>query len=244
MARKARERAQSGLYFVEVVSNDRLVFIEEDDYRYFLTLLRKAAEEDFAELCAYCLFEEQLFFVIKEGLSGISEFMRRVLPKYTTRYNVKYSREGKLFGGRFKSRPLETQDEFLDAVRYVHRLPLQRRRPDGLKYIWSSYNGYVKGESEYRGGALMLLLGESNLQFRLEMDKESDFLRDEKKLTDAEVAALLKEKLSGMTSEEVENMSREQHAELVRFLHASGVSIRRLAKLLHVSKSAVERCLK
>lgn len=244
MARKARERAQSGIYYVEVKSNDRLIFIEEDDYRYFLTLLSKAADDDFAELCAYCLFEEQLFFVIKEGLSGISEFMRRILPKYTVRYNVKYFREGKLFGGRFKSKPLETEDELLDAVRYVHRLPLTVKPKQGMKYAWSSYNDYCKGDQAYRGGTLMLLLGQSNLQFRLEMDKPSEFMPTVKKLTDSEVAALLKQKLAGMSKEDVENMSRAAQAEVVRFLHNSGVSIRRLSLLLGVSKSAVERCLK
>ena len=39
-------------------------------------------------------------------------------------------------------------------------------------------------------------------------------------------------------------MSEEKHAELVRYLHEAGVSIRRLASLLGVGKSEIERCLK
>lgn len=244
MARKARERAQSGIYYVQVCSDNRLIFIEEDDYRYFLTLMKRAAEDDFAEVCAYSLFSEKLHFVVKEGLSGISEFMRRVLPKYTVRYNLKYSREGSLFADRFKSKPLESEEDVLDAVRYVHRLLLLNGEADGLKYPYSSYTDYVKGADALRGGTVMLLCGDSNLQFRLEMDKESGFAPDKKKLTDADVAALLKSRLEGMSAEDVENMSHEKHAEIVRYLHGCGVSIRRLAALLKVSKSSVERCLK
>ena len=117
MARKARERAESGIYYVEISGNNKLIFVEDDDCRRFLEILKASAEEDFAEICAYVLLSEKICLVVKEGLGGISDLMRDVLPKYTARYNRKYSRSGKLFYDRFKSRPLETAEEALDVVR-------------------------------------------------------------------------------------------------------------------------------
>ena len=46
MARKAREKSESGMYHVVLKGNDKLLFAEDDDYRYFLSLLSKTAERD------------------------------------------------------------------------------------------------------------------------------------------------------------------------------------------------------
>lgn len=244
MARKARERAMSGIYYAEAVGNNKLIFIEADDYRYFLSLARQAAEEDFSEICAYALFPEHVHFVLKEGLNGISEFMRKILPKYTAHYNGKYGRDGKLFYDRFKSQPLESEEETLNAVRYIHRLPLSDGASGGLKYEWSSYSAYDRSESSVRGGTVMMICGDSPQRFRLEMDAEATPMSPPTKPTDEQVAQMLRNRLAGMSAEEVENMSEEKHAELVRYLHDAGVSIRRLALLLGVGKSEIERCLK
>lgn len=243
MARKARERAQSGIYYVEINGNNKLVFIEDDDCRFFLERLKAAASEDYAELCAYALLPEKISLVVKEGLGGISELVRKVLPGYTARYNRKYSRTGKLFYDRFKSLPLETAEETLDAVRYVHRLPIGTS-PEGVKYAYSSYNAYDKGAAELRGGTVMMLCEDSIASFRLEMERESEFLRPKSALTDADIAAALKERFAGRTAEEIENMDERELRGTIVFLHDMGVSIRRLAGLLGVSKSAVEKALR
>lgn len=244
MARKARQRAESGMYYVEVVSNNKLIFIENDDYRKFLELFKRAAEDDFAELLAYSLFPERIHLVVKEGLFGISELMRKVLPKYTSLYNAKYSRSGKLFYDRFKSKPLESEDEVLDAVRYVHRAPTEYKPSDGLGYEFSSYNFYAKGSESARGGTVMLLCEDSPLRFKEEMQKPSGFMKAEKAPTDEEIRQLLRERLKGVPAEELENLDEDDEAALVSFLHSRGVSIRRLAALFDVGKSEIERCLK
>ena len=90
----------------------------------------------------------------------------------------------------------------------------------------------------------MMICGDSPQRFRLEMDAEATPMSPPTKPTDEQVAQMLRNRLAGMSAEEVENMSEEKHAELVRYLHEAGVSIRRLASLLGVGKSEIERCLK
>lgn len=244
MARKARERALSGVYYVEASGNNRVVFIEDDDYRRFIERMTLCAAEDFAEICAYALDSEKVCLVIKEGLGGISAFMHRLLPNYVSFYNAKYSRSGKLFCDRFKSEPLESDDRILDAVRYVHRLPIKWGKADGLKYVYSSYNSYDKCAESVRGGIVMLLCLDSPQTFRTEMEIPSKFGEEKTKPTDAQVRELLRNYLGDMTPRQAEQMSGERADETVRYLHDNGVSIRRLACLLSVSKSAVERSLK
>ena len=89
-----------------------------------------------------------------------------------------------------------------------------------------------------------MLCGDSVAQFRLEMERESGFIVEKKSLTDADIAEMLKERLAGLSAQEVENLNPERQADAVRYLHDRGVSIRRLAALLGVNKSAVERTLK
>ncbi len=244
MARKARQRAESGMYYAEVVSDNKLIFIENDDYRKFLGLLKAAAEEDFAEVLAYALFPEKIHLVIKEGLFGISELMRKVLPKYTNGYNIKYARSGKLFYDRFKSKPLESEEAVLDAVRYVHRTPLANNIKDGLEYEFSSYNSYAKGTESTRGGTVMMLCEDSPHTFKTLMSQKSDFIKTPERLTDEQIKELLRERLKGLSQEDLENLDEEDETVLVTFLHERGVSIRRIALLFDVGKSEVERRLK
>lgn len=244
MARKARQRAESGMYYIEVVSDNKLIFIENDDYRKFLELLKKEAEDDFAEILAYSLFPEKIYLVVKEGLFGISELMRKVLPKYTVGYNIKYARSGKLFYDRFKSRPLESEESVLDAVRYVHRAPLENREKDGLQYEFSSYNFYAKGSESARGGTVMMLCEDSPHIFKTLMSQECRFASEAKKLTDEQIKELLRERLKGLSQEDLENLDEDDETALVTFLHGRGVSIRRIAMLFDVGKSEIERRLK
>ena len=141
MARKARVRAESGIYYVEILGNNKLIFVEDDDCRRFVEMLGAAAEEDYAEICAYVLLSEKICLVVKEGLSGISDLMRTVLPKYTARYNRKYQRSGKLFYDRYISEPIESDADLIDAVRFIHRFPLSEN--ETALYPYSTYGNYI-----------------------------------------------------------------------------------------------------
>lgn len=246
MARKARERAESGVYHIVLKGNDKLLFVEPSDYRRFLELLGGVCETDLAEVYAYCLFDEAVHLVLKEGLVYAGESLKKLVSKYALWCNAKYERDGKLFYDRFASEPLEADAVVLDAVRYVHRLPLSRG--ESLEYEWSSYNNYLK-KSGLRSSAVLLLLDDSPLSYRMYMDEacENTFLDDrpKAKLTDMQLAAQLRELLQGVTVEEIEALSEQQFLLLLRrFKEIEGVSIRQLARVLNIGKSVIERAWK
>lgn len=245
MARKARVKSESGMYHIVLKGNDKLLFAEDDDYRYFLSLLEKTSERDYLEIYAYCLFSEAAHIVLKEGLRDIGESVKTLVSSYAVRCNEKYARDGKLFYDRYVSEPVESDDELIDAVRYVHRLPLNYGYP--AEYSYSSYNNYVTKKG-LRSDALLMLLDDSVLRFREEMEiqPERKFASGERKrtLTDAQVIALLRRMTSSMTAREAERITLPILGELSYNLCREGASIRQLSRVLQVSKSAIERALK
>lgn len=245
MARKAREKSESGMYHVVLKGNDRLLFVDKEDYEYFLGLLSKIAERDYMDVYAYCLFSESAHLVIKEGLSDLSNSLKALTSAYAVRCNEKYARAGKLFYDRYISDVIESDDALLDSVRFTHRLPLSHNLP--LDYEYSSYDNYLSKRG-LRSDALMLLFDESILRYREEHEipPERSYSSGEKKsvLTDEQVIALLRRMTGNMTADEAENVSIETLGELVSSLRREGASIRQLSRVLQVSKGTVERAIK
>lgn len=245
MARKAREKSESGMYHVVLKGNDKLLFAEDDDYRYFLGLLERTAARDYMEIYGYCLFSETAHIVLKEGLRDFGESLKALVSAYAVRCNEKYNRSGKLFYDRYISEPLETDEDLTDAVRFVHRLPLSHN--ETLDYTYTSYGNYLNKKG-LRSDALMLLFDESVMRFREEMEREPErkFVTGEKKpsLTDAQIVALVRRMTGNMTAREAERITLPMLGHLAHNLQREGASIRQLSRVLQVSKSAVERALK
>ena len=244
MARKAREKSESGMYHVVLKGNDKLLFAEDDDYRYFLSVLKKVAERDFVEVYAYCLFSEIAHLVLKEGLRPFGESIKALVSAYAVRCNEKYNRTGKLFYDRFISEPIESDDDLIDAVRFTHRLPL--RHGETLAFPYASYGNYV-GKKGLRSDSLMLLFDDSVIRFKeeTEIQPERTFATGEKKitLTDSQVISLVRRMTGNMTAKEAERITLPMLGELAANLQREGASIRQLSRVLDVSKSAIERAL-
>lgn len=245
MARAARIKSESGMYHVVLKSNDKLLFAEDDDYRFFLALLRKTAERDYMEVYAYCLFSEIVHLAVKEGLRPLGDSVKSLVSAYAVRCNEKYNRTGKLFHDRYRSEPLESDEDLLDAVRFTHALPLTNG--ETRDYPYCSYGNYT-AKKGLRSDALMLLFDDSVMRFREEMETPPAraFYTGEKKptLSDAQTIAALRRMTSAMTAEEAERITLPMLGELAYNLQREGASIRQLSRVLQIGKSAVERALK
>lgn len=245
MARKAREKSESGMYHAVLKGNDKLLFAEDDDYRRFLTLLEKTAEHDYVEVYAYCLFSETAHLVLKEGLRPLGESLKSLISAYAVQCNEKYGRSGKLFYDRYLSEPIETDEELLDAVRFTVRLPLGQG--GSLGYAYSSYNNYVQKKG-LRSSALLLITDDSTVRFCEEMEKPPAraFATGERKrvLTDEQTAAHIKRMANFMSAKEAEHITLPVLGELLYNLQREGASIRQLSRVLQISKNQVEKALK
>ena len=113
MAREARKISKSGNYYI-VLKGEEL-FVTDGDRKMFVEIL----EKNFATgiVHGYELAKDEIRLVVKEGEKGISMTMKPVTTSYARYFNRTHDREGKLFIGRFKSEPLETDEEIEECIK-------------------------------------------------------------------------------------------------------------------------------
>lgn len=113
MAREARKISKSGNYYV-VLKGDEL-FVTKADKEHFVEILERNFET--GKVYGYELLKDEIRLVVKEGEKGISLTMKPITTSYARYFNRTHNKEGKLFKDRFKSEPLETQEEIDDAIK-------------------------------------------------------------------------------------------------------------------------------
>lgn len=112
-----------------------------------------------ASLGAYCLMPNHFHILIKEtGEKGISTFMGKLLTSYSSYFNKKYERTGKLFEGAFKATHVDNDEYLKYLFSYIHLNPVKIMDPqwkiNGIKnrelakkyleeYKYSSYSDYL-----------------------------------------------------------------------------------------------------
>jgi len=87
-------------------NNSEVIFKEEENFLYFLILLKKHISP-IAEIYAYCLLNNHFHLLIKIKENENNEIkyeqsFSNIFNAYAKAYNKKYNRTGKLFEERFK----------------------------------------------------------------------------------------------------------------------------------------------
>jgi REP element-mobilizing transposase RayT len=120
------------------------IFRESDDYRYFIVLLKDAAESWNFRIAAYCLMANHYHLLVQTPEANLARCMRHINGLYTQRYNRRYHEDGQLFRGRYKSILVDADSYLLELVKYIHRNPLRAGIADTLSsYAWTSHKGYL-----------------------------------------------------------------------------------------------------
>lgn len=145
MARKARQKSESGIYHIIIRGiNRQSIFEEEEDNKRFLEILEKYKEKSEYKIYGYCLMGNHVHLLLKIEGEAIEQVMRRICGSYVYWYNRKYDRIGNLFQGRFKSEPVEDEAYLLIVQRYIHQNPIKAGLVNSIEeYKWSSYDEYV-----------------------------------------------------------------------------------------------------
>lgn len=228
MARKARQRAQSGVYYVRADSADKLVFPDPNDRQVLADLLTQCAADDMTEVWAYAFLDEQLHFVIKEGLDGVSRFLRAALSKYALWYNAKYARAGRLFADRFRSLPLEEADDMLAAARYV----LTAGEPDV-----TNIRAFLRDNEEltaYAGGKTAL---------KAYLQEKGTFCGfDRAVISDADLLAAVRALLLNVGADRLDLLSEEEYLAVLRAMLAiPGATVGQVSRVCGISRRQLLR---
>ena len=97
----------------------RTVFEDQRDVRYFLSRLARAVRAHWIEVHAYCVLTTHFHLLVRSSDAGLSRAMGRVLNDYVRWCNRGRKRDGPLFRGRFRSRPVDSLEYRRRLVRYI-----------------------------------------------------------------------------------------------------------------------------
>jgi len=109
---------------------------------------------------AWCLMPNHFHLLIRQETDGgITKFMKKLGTGYSMFFNIKYQRQGALFGGPFKSKLVGVDDNYMRQLfAYIHLNPLELKFPNWEKelnkyskemkkflelYRYSSYQDYI-----------------------------------------------------------------------------------------------------
>lgn len=121
-------------------NNRQAIFLEEEDFRRYLSLLYHYKKKYNYKIFAFCLMTNHVHLLIQVNQASVSRIMQSLTIGHTKHYHFKYCCCGHLWQGRFKS-PIVSGDEYLlEAMRYIEQNPLRARMVERIEdYPWSSY---------------------------------------------------------------------------------------------------------
>lgn len=184
MPRTPRMQLEDGWYHVYARGNRRqAVFRDDEDREWFLRRLLKVEDSIAVVHIAHCFMPNHIHLVVGPGVLRVSRLMHRVLGSYAQWFNRRHGTVGHLFQGRFGSRFLESDEDLVSVVRYVHRNPVTAglaRHAESWR--WSSHRDYLleRPPAHLERGVRMVLdavgggATQARLQFRDQVDSADD----------------------------------------------------------------------
>ena len=123
------------------------VFFCDDDYVFYLDLLKHWCDSEGVEVWAYCLMTNHVHLIVKPSQgSNLSKAIAETHRRYTRMINFRENWRGYLWQGRFSSYPMDEQ-YVLKAAAYVELNPVKAKMvTSAWDYRWSSVHSHLNGQ--------------------------------------------------------------------------------------------------
>lgn len=173
----------------------RIIFKSKRDYERFIMLLYIAnsnnsfrldnilnkQKETFTEILlldkgkplvsigAWCLMTNHFHLLVRQDIDGgITKFMKKLGTGYSMFFNIKYQRNGALFGGLFKSKLIGVDDNYMrHLLGYIHINPLEIRFPKWEDQINRPTIEMRKFLESYQYSSYLDYIGEDRMEKRI-----------------------------------------------------------------------------
>lgn len=261
MPRTGRKLSQSSVYHVMIRGNEKKdIFHDDADRKKFLDIVREKKKSGEFYLYAYCLMNNHVHLVIKEGTQKIAAVMKRINTSYAYYYNKKCGRVGHVLQDRFKSETIENDPYLLMVIKYVHNNPVKAKLvKNASEYSWSSYNLFINDRTSGSIVNNKEILGIFSphyakamamfIEFTASHSEKDEFMdcTDEINFKEkmGKARCFLDEYLSGkkITLESIKHKhNRELRNELIRELKKEyTLSVREIAGILGIDRNIVQR---
>ena len=123
------------------------VFFCDDDYLFYLDLLKHWCQSEGVEIWAYCLMTNHVHLILKPNQgSNLPKAIAETHRRYTRMINFRENWRGFLWQGRFSSYPID-EPYLLKAAAYVELNPVKAKMVSlPWDYRWSSVHAHLNGE--------------------------------------------------------------------------------------------------
>ena len=123
------------------------IFFCEENYLYFVRLLKQKAARNAIQVLAYCLMPNHFHLLVRpESDNAVTAFLTSVCGSYVQALNVQRCRVGALFQGRFRAVHVNRDAYLAQLARYIHLNPVATGlvvKPQDWPY--SDYRDIVEG---------------------------------------------------------------------------------------------------
>ena len=244
MPRTPRKISKSGIYHAIIRTKENTVFEKQKNCLKFLKVLKAVKELNDIQIYAYCIMPAHVHILLKSDYN-LSAVFKRLAAMYVKWYNREYDKSGALFHDRFVSEPIETDDDFLKVIGFIHCNPVK----DGLcanpaDFKFSSYNEYFKKRSSVIDTSALLKLTDIFGYETLHNNKTKFIEVPEHTVirkTDEQANELIREFVSAKQVEKFEYMSLINQHRCIMMLKENGVSIRQIHRLTGVPVSTARK---
>ena len=162
VSRPLRIEYPGAFYHVTSRGNERgTIFQSNRDREKYLSYLESAHERYGAIIHVYCLMGNHYHLLLETPRGNLSKILHYINGAYTTYFNIKRSRWGHLFQGRFKGILVDKDEYCKELSRYIHLNPVRAgmvRAP--LEYPWSSYRYFVGRDKKPKWLTTEFVLGD------------------------------------------------------------------------------------
>jgi putative transposase len=135
-------------------ANKQKIFLDDSDFTYFLSLLKRYLSQDEVRigrggvfpklsndinLLAYCLMQNHFHLLVYQiNQKAMTRLMRGIMSSYSLYFNRKHHRVGHLFESSYRASRVSTEPYLLHISRYIHLNPTDWRH-----YTYSSLSSYI-----------------------------------------------------------------------------------------------------
>ncbi len=246
MPRIARKQSQSCFYHVMVQGIDRsYIFKKSTEVEKFKEIILEKMHQCNVTILAYCIMGNHAHLLIyAEKTDDLSKYMHKVNTAYSFFYNKENERVGYVFRDRYCSQDILDIRQLYNCLRYIHNNPVKAKMCANMEdYTYSSYKEFIGEKYIITDKSIELLFGNTKNykeQFVLihSKYKEEDFI-DIKEDISTFVANT--EKKYGRKISEIKDEKDILKEVIKEARKQTDITIDKLAKILNLSKSTIER---
>ncbi len=255
MPRRPREKSETGIYHVMTRgANRQEIFHDDNDRLRYLEVIYKVKSTTPMQVYGWCLMNNHVHLLFKEGSEDISTIMKRIGVSYALYYNKKYETIGHLFQDRFKSEKVESDNYLLAVIRYIHQNPVKAHLVKRAEHWpWSSclayYGDKVYPEFLLDGEFILKVFSEDKnkaiVEFKKFNEQENkdnclDIINEKEKLSDKEARMEILNVIDQIELAHVKSLPKKERDQILqRVKKIQKLSQRQAARILGVSPNLI-----